>query len=169
MIPIRNFTFLILNRIYLKITRKVPWENLRYLFGDIMYGGHITDDWDRRLCRTYLEEFMNPLMLDGELQLAPGFTTPPSYDYIGYHAYIDDNMPTESPYLYGLHPNAEIDFLSTKSDYLFKIVLELQPREVSSGSEIDGLQTKEEIVKTILLKRLISIENDCLNKYIFDR
>ena len=25
-----------------------------------MYGGHITDDWDRRLCKTYLEEFMKP-------------------------------------------------------------------------------------------------------------
>lgn len=24
-----------------------------------MYGGHITDDWDRRLCRTYLQEFLN--------------------------------------------------------------------------------------------------------------
>lgn len=37
---------------------KVPWEDLRYLFGEIMYGGHISDDWDRRLCRTYLEEYM---------------------------------------------------------------------------------------------------------------
>ena len=25
-----------------------------------MYGGHITDDWDRRLCRTYLGEYMKP-------------------------------------------------------------------------------------------------------------
>lgn len=39
---------------------KVPWEDLRYLFGEIMYGGHITDDWDRRLCITYLEEYMQP-------------------------------------------------------------------------------------------------------------
>lgn len=39
---------------------KVPWEDLRYLFGEIMYGGHVTDDWDRRLCRTYLEEYMQP-------------------------------------------------------------------------------------------------------------
>jgi hypothetical protein len=37
---------------------KIPWEDLRYLFGEIMYGGHITDDWDRRLCRTFLQEWL---------------------------------------------------------------------------------------------------------------
>ena len=39
---------------------QVPWTDLRYLFGEIMYGGHITDDWDRRLCNTYLKEYMKP-------------------------------------------------------------------------------------------------------------
>merc|ERR1712187_297477 len=24
---------------------KIPWEDLRYIFGEIMYGGHIVDDW----------------------------------------------------------------------------------------------------------------------------
>ena len=42
---------------------QVPWEDLRYLFGEIMYGGHITDDWDRKLCCAYLEEFMNPSLV----------------------------------------------------------------------------------------------------------
>lgn len=37
-----------------------------------MYGGHITDDWDRRLCVSYLEELMQPELIDGELMLAPG-------------------------------------------------------------------------------------------------
>lgn len=46
-----------------------------------MYGGHITDDWDRRLCRTYLSEYISVEMLDGELYLAPGFLIPPSLDY----------------------------------------------------------------------------------------
>ena len=41
----------------------MPWEDLRYLFGEIMYGGHITDDWDRRLCRTYLMVFMDNEMV----------------------------------------------------------------------------------------------------------
>lgn len=49
---------------YLEANAKVPWEDLRYLFGEIMYGGHITDDWDRKLCRTYLEEYMHPDMVN---------------------------------------------------------------------------------------------------------
>ena len=114
---------------YLEANNRVPWEDLRYLFGEIMYGGHITDDWDRRLCKVYLEEFMHPDQLDGELMLAPGFVTPPNTDYVGYHNYINNNLPPESPYLYGLHPNAEIGFLTATSEKMFKTVFELQPRE----------------------------------------
>lgn len=69
----------------LSLLTQVPYDDLRYLFGEIMYGGHITDDWDRRLCRTYLEEFIRPEMLEGELSLAPGFPLPGNMDYSGYH------------------------------------------------------------------------------------
>ncbi len=93
---------------YLEANSKVPWEDLRYLFGEIMYGGHITDDWDRRLCISYLEEYMQADLVDGELQLAPGFPAPPNTDYLGYHNYIDEMMPPETPYLYGLHPNGMV-------------------------------------------------------------
>ena len=118
---------------YLEANNRVPWEDLRYLFGEIMYGGHITDDWDRRLCKVYLEEYMHPDQLDGELMLAPGFSTPPNSDYVGYHNYINHNLPPESPHLYGLHPNAEIGFLTSTSEKLFRTVFELQPRESGSG------------------------------------
>lgn len=64
---------------------QVPYDDLRYLFGEIMYGGHITDDWDRRLCGTYLKEFIKPEMMEGELCLAPGFPLPRNMDYNSYH------------------------------------------------------------------------------------
>lgn len=103
------------------------------MFGEIMYGGHITDDWDRRLCRTYLLEYLQPELVEGELYLAPGFLAPPSTDYVGYHEYVENYLPTESPVLYGLHPNAEIGkifrlFLSLKiklnksSDFVYPTV-----------------------------------------------
>lgn len=63
----------------------MPFDDLRYLFGEIMYGGHITDDWDRRLCRMYLEEYIKPEMMEGELYLAPGFPLPGNMDYNSYH------------------------------------------------------------------------------------
>jgi dynein heavy chain len=93
---------------YLENNSRVPWEDLRYLFGEIMYGGHITDDWDRRLCQTYLFEYLKPELVDGDLNLAPNFPGPPSNDYVTYHQYVDDYLPAESPVLYGLHSNAEI-------------------------------------------------------------
>ncbi|XP_076453714.1 LOW QUALITY PROTEIN: dynein beta chain, ciliary-like [Babylonia areolata] len=133
---------------YLEANAKVPWEDLRYLFGEIMYGGHITDDWDRTLCKTYLEVFMHADMLDGELYLAPGFPVPPSSDYKGYHNYIDECLPPESPYLYGLHPNAEIEFLTTLSENLFRTVFEMQPRDTGAGAGA-GV-SREEKVKGIL-------------------
>ncbi|XP_066877773.1 dynein axonemal heavy chain 17 isoform X2 [Kogia breviceps] len=134
---------------YLEANPKVPWDDLRYLFGEIMYGGHITDDWDRRLCRTYLEEYIRAEMLEGEMLLAPGFQIPPNLDYKGYHEYINENLPPESPYLYGLHPNAEIGFLTVTSEKLFRTVLEMQPKETESGAGGTGV-SREEKVKAVL-------------------
>uniref|UniRef100_A0A8D0NCH4 Dynein axonemal heavy chain 9 n=1 Tax=Sus scrofa TaxID=9823 RepID=A0A8D0NCH4_PIG len=133
---------------FLEANAKVPYDDLRYLFGEIMYGGHITDDWDRRLCRTYLEEFIKPEMLAGELSLAPGFPLPGNMDYHGYHQYIDAQLPPESPHLYGLHPNAEIGFLTQTSEKLFRTVLELQPRDSQAGEGAGA--AREEKVKAVL-------------------
>ena len=57
-------------------------------------------------------------------------------------------MPSESPVLYGLHPNAEIGFLTTTSETLFKTVFELQPRE--SGSSGGPVTTREDKIKALV-------------------
>ncbi|XP_039947795.1 dynein beta chain, ciliary [Bactrocera tryoni] len=135
---------------YLEANTRVPWEDLRYLFGEIMYGGHITDDWDRRLCRTYLQEFMQPELIDGDLEFCPGFPAPGILKYQGYHDYIDDVLPPESPTLYGLHLNSEIGFLTTVSERLFRIVFELQPRVAGAESGGGEAQSQEDVVKAMI-------------------
>lgn len=59
--------------------------------------------------------------------------------------YIDDSLPAESPYLYGLHPNAEIGFLTQTSGKLFRTVLEMQPRDGGAGE--GGGTTRDEKVR----------------------
>lgn len=131
---------------YLETFPKVPWTDLRYIFGEIMYGGHISDDWDRRLCSAYLDVYLREEITEGNFELAPGFVAPPTSDYKEYHRYIDENLPPESPYLYGLHPNAEIGVLTKTADKLFKTILEMQPRDTAGGSS----SSKEEKVAAVI-------------------
>ena len=95
------------------------------------------------------------------MYLAPSFPIPPNTDYKGYHQYIDEYLPPESPYLYGLHPNAEIDFLTTTSETLFKTVLELQPRDAGAGaSESGSVTSREEKVSNAHVNKRMNENND---------
>merc|ERR1711968_134715 len=119
---------------------KIPWADLRYIFGQIIYGGHIVNDWDRVLGMTYLEYFMVDELLD-EMELFPfcedersaSFKVPAATSYDRYLEHIDENIKGDTPLAFGLHPNAEIDFRTTQSNTLFAILQDLQPR--SEGGE----------------------------------
>ena len=43
----------------------VPRDDIRYIFGEIMYGGHITDPWDRRTNNAYLSVLINDKLFSG--------------------------------------------------------------------------------------------------------
>jgi dynein heavy chain len=109
---------------------EVPWADLRYLFGEIMYGGHITDFWDRKVDNTYLAVLVTPELLNG-MNLCPafnqGFKSPDStkMEYSGYAKYIDERFPIEQPQMFGLHPNAEIGFLTNQGISIFMTITEL--------------------------------------------
>ena len=148
---------------YLEAFVKIPWDDIRYIFGEIMYGGHISDDLDRRLCATYLQVYVREELFDCSLQFCPNFNAPPSLDYLEYHRFIDENLPAESPLLYGMHPNAEINVQTITSDKLFMTMLELQPKEIQG----QGGLTKEEKLKVMIeeiLQQLPDVFVDLANK-----
>jgi dynein heavy chain len=113
-----------------------------------MYGGHIVDDWDRRLCKAYLEKLMTDSLLD-EGELFPfvegkgiSFRCPPVLPYDKYIEHIDFNLPGETPLAFGMHPNAEIDFRTSQCVALFKILQDLQPKDTGAGDE--NVPTKQD-------------------------
>lgn len=130
---------------------KIPWADLRYIFGEIMYGGHIVNDFDRLLANTYLEFYMRDELLD-EMEMFPfvGDEKGPSFmclapsSYDKYLEHIETELKTDSPLAFGLHPNAEIDFRTTQSENLFRTLMELQPRDAASG---DAAMSPIEIAK----------------------
>ena len=110
---------------------KIPWDDLRYIYGEIMYGGHITDDWDRVLCSAYLQNLIHSGITE-DLELAPGMYIPTFHNYKEALEAMRTQIPPESPLLYGLHPNAEIGFRTQQAERLFATINELQPTQEGS-------------------------------------
>ncbi len=48
----------------------VPWAPLRYLIGEVLYGGRVSDSYDRRVLATYLAEFLGDFLLDARRPFA---------------------------------------------------------------------------------------------------
>lgn len=119
---------------YLEANPVIPWDDIRYIFGEIMYGGHITDAWDRRTCNSYLSVLVNPKLFQA-LELGPGFHSPdPStLDYEGYLTYVDEKLPADSPTMFGLHPNAEIGYLTNWTASIFETILGLGGGDSGGG------------------------------------
>ena len=42
---------------------EVPWKAIKYLTGDIAYGGRVTDNWDQRCLQSILGKFYSPKAL----------------------------------------------------------------------------------------------------------
>jgi len=143
-------------RSYLDDGAEVPYEDLRYVFGDIMYGGHITDPWDRRTNNTYLRVLFNGQLMHGlDLGLGAGFVAPDpaAFTYEDYAAFIEERMVAESPLLFGMHPNAEIGFLTSLAEGLFKTILDVSGGGAMSGGAAQGTGGTEATMLK-LMKRL---------------
>jgi len=134
----------------LNAKEKIPWEDIKYVFGEIMYGGHITDNWDRRTNSTYLEVLMQDMLFkDGSL--CPGFKSKVEGTFDEYAEYVKKKLPLETPVLYGLHPNAEIGFLISEQNTLFSVLLDLSG--AGGGSSGDDTSTAAAVMVEKLLAK----------------
>lgn len=75
-----------------KQSAAIPWATLRYLIGEAMYGGRVSDAFDRRVLTTYLEEYLGDFLFDAHQPFflfrgpAAAYTVPPSGDRSSYIA-----------------------------------------------------------------------------------
>jgi dynein heavy chain len=104
---------LYLNKAHVNNEEELPWETLRYLIGEAMYGGRVTDDFDRRVLNTYLKEYLGDFIFDKNQpyyfsRSGADYTIPMAQNYEQFLLAIDQIPLFTSPGVFGLHPNAEI-------------------------------------------------------------
>ncbi|XP_048653960.1 dynein axonemal heavy chain 2 isoform X2 [Marmota marmota marmota] len=132
--------------LYLDEYEDTPWDALKYLIAGVNYGGHVTDDWDRRLLTTYINDYFCDQSLSTpfyRLSVLETYFIPKDGTLASYKEYISLLPSMDPPEAFGQHPNADVASQITEARTLFETLLSLQPQitPISAGG-----QTREEKV-----------------------
>uniref|UniRef100_A0A8C4N1H9 Dynein heavy chain 10, axonemal n=1 Tax=Eptatretus burgeri TaxID=7764 RepID=A0A8C4N1H9_EPTBU len=119
---------------------KIPWSSLKYLIGEVMYGGRVIDSFDRRVLTTYMEEYFGDFIFD-TCQPFHFFCNKDVDYYIPELGQKDDylrvieSLPlANTPEVLGLHSNAEIGYYTQAARTMWSHLLELLPQTGDSGT-----------------------------------
>ncbi|KAG5894356.1 hypothetical protein JTB14_031917 [Gonioctena quinquepunctata] len=141
--------------IYLNEYQTTPWDALKYLIAGISYGGHVTDDWDRRLLTTYINQFFHEDSLSVayfRLSSLATYYIPRDGSVQSYLDYITLLPTVDRPEAFGQHPNADINSLILESRMLFETLMSLQVQTFTGAEE-----SKEERVAALAADVLLKL------------
>ncbi|KAJ7419933.1 Dynein heavy chain 10, axonemal [Willisornis vidua] len=134
---------------------QIPWSSLKYLIGEVMYGGRAIDSFDRRILTVYMDEYLGDFLFD-TFQLfhfyksdkieyrIPGGTV--KDDFVEAIEALPLSNPLEA---LGLHANAEIGYYMQAVRDMWAHLLELQPQTGETGTGISRDEYIANIAKDI--------------------
>lgn len=124
------------------VKKGVSWQTVCYMLGEVMYGGRVTDDFDKRLLTTFTAVWFSETLLQPGFEFFKGYRVPMTRNLNNYVDYIASLPPSDTPEVFGLHPNADITYQINTAKGILDTILSVQPKEGGGG----GGETRESIV-----------------------
>jgi len=152
---------------------ELPYDTLRYLIGEAMYGGRVTDGNDRRVLMTYLTEYFGDFIFDTNQRFffsraAADYVVPSEESFEATLDWIDELPLFTAPGVFGLHSNAEIQYFNNAAKGLWLNILEMQTSDGAGagGVDRDGMITS--IADEILAKSIPELFDEYNIRKSFD-
>lgn len=99
-------------QMFLNQYEEIQYVAIKYLTGECNYGGRVTDDWDRRLIVTILDNYVNAGIVNDPnylfCDLGSQYGLPRRCEYQDYVKHIETVPVNPPPEVFGLHMNAGI-------------------------------------------------------------
>merc|ERR1712137_1022033 len=132
---------------------KIPWEAIRTLLGQSVYGGRIDNEFDQRLLDSFLEQTLSPKCYDVDFTLVEfengagekeRLSAPEGMTKREFLAWVQQLPEAENPAWLGLPSNAEVLLLVNQSKRLVARFLKMQSIQLDdSYSGEDGQQATQ--------------------------
>jgi len=138
----------------------IPWRDLKYLIGDAMYGGRVSDSMDVRIMSAYMDNYMGDFLFDMN---NPFYFSRDVFDYrlpsgdtksLADLLHEVESFPlANSARVLGLHSNVEIGYHIDRIKSLWLDAGAVMPRVDNSGIDSSSdVNQMADLVQSILTK-----------------
>ncbi|XP_029675665.1 LOW QUALITY PROTEIN: dynein heavy chain 8, axonemal-like [Formica exsecta] len=122
--------------------RGINWQIVRYMIGEVQYGGRVTDDYDKRLLNTFAKVWFTDALFAEGFDFYKGYPLLIFKQVSDYLQAIDPMSTIDPPQVYGLHPNADITYQSNTTQTILDTIISVQPKEAGAV----GAESREVVV-----------------------
>ncbi|OWF42162.1 dynein heavy chain 8, axonemal-like [Mizuhopecten yessoensis] len=143
----------------------ISWNTVRYMLGEVQYGGRVTDDYDKRLLNTFGRVWFGDFMFLDSFQFYIGYKIPKVKSIDDTMAFIENLPLVDSPEALGLHTNADITYQTNLSTSVLETMMSIQPKDSGGGAG----ETRESIVYKMASDMLSKLPGNYLPHEVRDR
>ncbi|GCC35016.1 hypothetical protein chiPu_0013494 [Chiloscyllium punctatum] len=138
------------------IKRGVNWNCVRYMLGEVQYGGRVTDDLDKRLLNTFASVWFGDTMFTDKFSFYKDYIIPQGKTVQDILQYIENLPLVDSPEVFGLHSNADITYQTNMANETLNTIVNIQPKDSGGG---EG-ETRESMVQRLANEMLEKLPPD---------
>ncbi|KAM6908918.1 dynein axonemal heavy chain 2 [Xenentodon cancila] len=146
--------------LYVDKYNEIPWDTLKFLISGVIYGGHVLDEWDRRLLTTYINDYFSNTAIKQSSFNLPSFI-PLDGSLSTYKTHIETLPSVDHPEVFGQHPNADIASQIAETRMLFDTLLSMQPQFTSTTAAGDRPNREDTVLEllTDVLRKIPAVIN----------
>uniref|UniRef100_A0A8D3DUG5 Dynein heavy chain 5, axonemal-like n=1 Tax=Scophthalmus maximus TaxID=52904 RepID=A0A8D3DUG5_SCOMX len=135
----------------------VNWSCLRYMLGEVQYGGRVTDDLDKHLLITFTRVWFGESTFGDSFNFYKGYTIPVEPKTVQDVLHHIEALPrVDTPEVFGLHANADITYQTNLSNETLSTIINIQPKDSGGGSG----ETRESSVQRLASEMLDKLPPD---------
>ncbi|CAF4402891.1 unnamed protein product [Rotaria socialis] len=150
----------------LDISKPIQWKTVHYMISEVQYGGRVTDDFDKRLLKTYVKSWFCDEMFDANFQFEEkAYHIPKITRMDDIFDYIDTMPNYDSGKVFGLSPLANDRYQEDTTKKVLDTILSIQPKEALAGTG----ETRESSVYRLATETLEKLPPDYIAYEVKER